>query len=100
MLRLPYAFLGVWVTLRAVGLPRTVVGSAWGALGLALAVGSGRLPRGPSSGGYEAGLGARGSEGVRLLLRGGCVGGGAGACACWGLASSLGALRAAATKQA
>ena len=70
MLRLPYAFLGVWVTLRAVGLPRTVVGSAWGALGLALAVGSGRLPRGPLSGGYEAGLGARGSEGVRLLLRG------------------------------
>jgi hypothetical protein len=38
VLRLPYACLGVWVTLRAVGLPRTVVGNAWGALGLALAV--------------------------------------------------------------
>ena len=34
----------------------------------------GRLPRGPSSGGYEAGLGAFGSEGVRLLLRGGAWG--------------------------
>ena len=70
MLRLPYAFLGVWVTLRAVGLPRTVVGSAWGALGLALAVGSGRLPRGPLSGGYEAGLGAHVSEGARLCCGG------------------------------
>jgi len=69
--RLPYACLGVRVTLDcAVGLPRTVVGSAWGALGLALAVGSGRLPRGPSSGGYEAGLGAHVSEGARLCCGG------------------------------